>query len=117
LFRLPKALSQIVGIHLHENGSLSEKEKKPLTKLAKWYEETKRILPKNSILIQSTTNHIYPYPALIFKKATWAFIDLFFFLPEIPMTFSKEYLGRAYRTKALNMFIDNDTYSDSGSKT
>jgi len=37
LFRLPKALSQIVGIHLHENGSLSEKEKKPLTKLAKWY--------------------------------------------------------------------------------
>jgi hypothetical protein len=38
LFKLPKALSQIVGIHLHENGSLSEKEKKPLIKLAKWYE-------------------------------------------------------------------------------
>ncbi len=76
----------------------------------------KRILPKNSILIQSTTNHIYPYPALIFKKATWAFIDLFFFLPEIPMTFSKEYLGRAYRTKALNMFIDNEVTSDSANK-
>jgi hypothetical protein len=67
-------------------------------------------------LIQSTTNHIYPYPALIFKKAAWAFIDLFFFLPEIPMTFSKEYMGRAYRTKALNMFIDNEISNDSASK-
>lgn len=28
------------------------------------------------------------------------------------MTFSKEYLGRAYRTKALNMFIDNETYEN-----
>ena len=60
-------------------------------------------------MIQSTTNHIYPYPSLIFKKATWAVIDIFFFLPEIPMTFSKEHLGRAYRTKALNMYVDNDS--------
>lgn len=61
-------------------------------------------------MIQSTTSQIYPYPSLIFKKATWVFIDLFFFLPEIPMTFSKQHEGRAYRTKALNFYLDNETF-------
>ena len=60
-------------------------------------------------MIQSTTTHVYPYPSFIFKKATWAVIDLFFFLPEIPMTFTKEYQGRVYRTKALNYFQDNES--------
>lgn len=58
-------------------------------------------------MIQSTSSHAWPYPAFIFKKATWAFIDLIFFLPEVPMTFIGEHDGKAYRTKTTSIFFDS----------
>ena len=84
---MPKALSRIVGYSLHESGSLKEAPEKSLLSLKKWYEQIKKLMPKNSIIIQSTTSHVWPNPAYLFKQATWAFVDLFYFLPEIPMTF------------------------------
>ena len=74
--------------------------------LKKWYEEMKVNEPKNSIIIQSTSSHAWPYPSFLFKKATWAFVDLIFFLPEIPMTFIGEQDGKAYRSKATSIFFD-----------
>jgi hypothetical protein len=78
-----------------------------MSSLKRWYEEVKSTFPKNAILIQSTTSHTWPYPAYIFRRATWAMIDLFFFLPEIPMTFVGEHDGKAFRTKSTSMFFCN----------
>jgi starch synthase len=48
----------------------------------------------------------------MFKKATWAFIDLIFFLPEIPMTFIGEQDGKAYRTKTTSIFFESAKKSE-----
>ena len=78
---MTKAVAQIMGLNLQENGNVGNIKPKSISSLKKWYEEIQMFLPKNSIIIQSTTSHIWPYPAYLFKKATWAVIDLFFFLP------------------------------------
>lgn len=104
---MTKAVAQIVGINLNENGSVSKIEPKNVTLLKKWYEEIHKFLPERAILIQSTSSHAWPYPSFIFKKATWAFIDLLFFLPEIPMTFIGEQDGKAYRTKTTSIFFES----------
>lgn len=78
---------------------------KNIVNFKKWYEEIQKYLPRNSIIIQSTSSHAWPYPAFLFKKATWAFIDLLFFLPEIPMTFIGEHDGKAFRSKATSIFF------------
>jgi hypothetical protein len=67
-------------------------------------------LPTGSIFIQSTTYHTWPFPALLFKRGTWAAIDLFFFLPNITMTFIGELEGKASKVKGANIFasIKND---------
>lgn len=43
-------------------------------------------LPRNSFIIHSTTSPVWPYLTYIFKKATWAVVDLLFFLPGLLMT-------------------------------
>lgn len=84
---MTKAVSQLMGLNLQENGSIDQIPPKNMLSLKIWYEEQLKSLPKNAIMAQSTSSHAWPYPAFLFKKATWAFIDLIFFLPEIPMTF------------------------------
>lgn len=106
LFKMPKAVSQVVGLNLNENGNVSKIAPKNMNSLKKWYEEIKKHEPKNAIVVQSTSSHVWPYPAFMFKKATWAFVDLIFFLPEVPMTFIGEQDGKAYRSKATSMFFD-----------
>jgi starch synthase len=103
---MTKAVAQIMGISLHENGTTGKVEPKNVVSLKKWYEEVHNFLPEKAILIQSTSSHAWPYPAYIFKRATWAYIDLIFFLPEIPMTFIGEHDGKAYRTKTTSIFFD-----------
>lgn len=107
-----KALAQMMGYGLQENGTITNIKPKNASSLKKWYEEVQKHLPKNSIIIQSTTSHAWPYPAYLFKKATWAVIDLFFFLPEIPMTFIGEQQGKAYRTKTTSIFLNNSNSSE-----
>ena len=58
--------------------------------IKKWVEENKKAYPSGSVVIQSTTYHAWPYPALIYKRGTWAAVDLFFLLNDIPMTFMGE---------------------------
>lgn len=103
---MTKAVAQIVGTSLHENGAVGKIESKNVIALKKWYEEIHKYLPEGAILIQSTSSHAWPYPAFIFRKATWAYVDLIFFLPEIPMTFIGEHDGKAFRTKTTSIFFD-----------
>jgi len=86
MFKLPKALSQVVGVQLGNSGELTTALPKNINNLKKWYDQVLKSLPKQAILINSTTSPVWPYPAYIFKKATWAVIDLFFFLPNLTMT-------------------------------
>jgi hypothetical protein len=90
MFKLPIGVSSIFGQQLHKDGHISKVEPKTVLALRKWYEETVSILPKGSIVIQSTTSNSWPYPAFLYKRATWAVVDLFFFLPDLPMTFIGE---------------------------
>lgn len=60
-------------------------------------------LPKGTILLNSTTSPIWPYLPFIFKKATWAVIDLFFLLPHLTITSGYEYLGKTYKSKSINI--------------
>lgn len=78
-------------------------------------------MPEGSFVVQSTTYHTWPYPALLYKKGTWAAVDLFFMLNDIPMTFIGElgiiiirlvnvshaiYIldGHAFKVKTTNIF-------------
>jgi hypothetical protein len=78
--------------------------RKDVNSFKKWYESSKLAMPTGSIFIQSTTYHTWPFPALLFKRGTWAAIDLFFFLPNITMTFIGELEGKASKVKGANIF-------------
>jgi hypothetical protein len=102
-FQLPKALSHTVGIHLSSTGNISQVPSKNVGHLKKWYDEVTRNLPKGSIIIHSTTSAVWPYMSLIFKKATWAIIDLMFLLPTLTMTSDYEIEGKTFKCKTVNI--------------
>lgn len=60
-------------------------------------------LPKQSLIVHSTTSPVWPYLTFIFKRAIWAVVDLLFLLPGLTMTSGLEQSGRAYKTKSLNI--------------
>jgi len=103
MFKLPKALSQVVGVQLNNNGEITQSVPRNINNLRKWYEDVLKSLPKNAIIINSTTSPVWPNPAFIFKKATWAFVDLFFLLSNLTMTSGFEEYGKAYKTKSINI--------------
>jgi len=41
---------------------------------------------------------------MLYKRGTWAAIDLLFFLPDIPMTIIGEREGKATKVKSVNIF-------------
>jgi len=104
MFDLPIALSTLFGKKLRRDGNIVNCEKTNVNVFRNWYENIKKYMPKGSLLIQSTTSHIWPYPVLLYKRATWPIIDLFFLLPDIPMTFIGENEGEAFRAKTTNIF-------------
>ena len=79
-------------------------DRKNITTLRKYLEQTSKEYPRGSIIVQSTTYHSWPYPALIFKRGTWAAIDLFFTLTSVPMTFLGEQEGHVFREKTTHYF-------------
>lgn len=104
VYSLPYALSSIFGIKLHPDGAITQCEKKNANVFRSWYENMRKNQPLGSLVVQSTTSHSWPYPALLYKRGTWAAIDLIFFFPDIPMTFIGEQDGHAFRTKTTNIF-------------
>ena len=82
---------------MHRDGTITNCPKPNINIFKTWYDYTKKYLPKGSMTIQSTTSHCWPYPALLYKRGTWPCIDLFFLLPDIPLTFIGETEGQAFR--------------------
>ena len=97
LFKIPPAMTAVYGQYLHRDGKLSNCEVLSVNSLRSWYESFRRKLPTGSIVIQSTTDNCWPYPAYLFRRGVWSFIDLIFFLPDIPITFMGEISGHAFR--------------------
>jgi starch synthase len=79
-------------------------ERKNVNAIKKWFEQSRKNYPAGSILVQSTTYDAWPYPALIYKRGTWAAVDLFFLLGDIPLTYMGEIEGHAFREKTTNVF-------------
>lgn len=107
MFKLPVGISTIFGQQLHRDGTISKIEPRNIISLKKWYQETVSVMPKGAIVVQSTTSNSWPYPAFLYRRATWAVVDLFFFLPDLPMTFIGELEGEAYKTKSTTLFASN----------
>ncbi|CAK79065.1 unnamed protein product (macronuclear) [Paramecium tetraurelia] len=104
LFKLPIAIASIFGENLKKDGTMVKMERKNVNAIKKWIEYTAKQYPAGSIIVQSTTYNSWPYPALIYKRGTWAAVDLFFTLQDIPMTFMGEEEGFAFREKTTNVF-------------
>lgn len=98
LFRLPVALSAIMGKRLHNDGRLEEcSPVETGISIKSWYDESRKFLPEGTILMQSSTSHVLPMPAYLYGKGTWAAIDTLFFMPDLPMTFMGELEGQVYK--------------------
>jgi starch synthase len=110
LYDLPVRLSALFGKKLHKNGTLDNIERKDVSLLKKWCEEMDSHMPQGAIIVQSSTGHSLPYPALLYGRGAWAAVDVLFFLPFIPITFIGEQDGHAYRSK-INSLYDFDDES------
>jgi hypothetical protein len=102
--KMTPAAATIFGKRICKDGSICDNEALTVSSLRTWYEEIRKSLPSGAIVIQSTTSHSWPTPALLFKRGTWSFIDLMFFLPHIPMTFMNEIFGHAFRCPTVKRF-------------
>jgi glycogen synthase len=104
LYDLPIKLASIFGKRLHKNGGFEPIEKRDVSVMRTWYDERKRKMPEGAIIIQSSTGHSLPYPALLYGRGAWAAVDVLFFMPDIPMTFIGEQAGFTYRSKIANVY-------------
>lgn len=88
------------------------KELKPpddVTALKNWYIDSRKFLPEGTILLQSSSSHVWPYPAYVYQKGTWAAVDVLFFLSDIPITFMNEIKGEVYRIGKGQIFQHEQT--------
>jgi len=97
MFKLPQAICSVFGKKLLKDGQIKQAEKENVLALKSWYEQNRQFLPDGTILLQSSSAHCWPYPAYLYGKATWAAVDVLFFMPDIPITFMGEIEGEVYR--------------------
>lgn len=108
LYDLPVKLSTLFGKRLHKNGTFDSIERKDVSIMKKWYDDIEKDMPEGCLIIQSSTGHSLPYPALLYGRGAWAAVDVLFFLPFIPMSFIGEQDGHAYRSKISSLYDYND---------
>ena len=109
IYSLPPAISAILGKQLRKDGTIKNCACSDVSSLAQAYEESHKFMPLNAIVIQSSTSHSWPYPALLYQKAAWIAMDLLFFSSDLPMTFMEECEGKAYRKYTTNVFMSKIT--------
>ncbi len=114
LYDLPIKLASLFGKRLHKNGHIDPIERRDVTTMRLWYEERKRKMPEGAIMIQSSTGHSLPYPALLYGRGAWASVDLLFFMPDIPMTFIGEQAGFTYRNRITNIYDFDHDFTQQG---
>jgi len=54
--------------------------------------------------MQSSSAHVWPYPAYLYGKGTWAAVDILYFMPDVPITFMGEIEGEVYRIGTTQIF-------------
>jgi starch synthase len=113
LFKLPVALSAIMGKKLHNDGRLENCERQTVVGIKQWYEDSRRFLPDGTILMQSSTSHTLPLPAYLYGQGTWAAIDTLFFMPDLPITFMGELEGEVYKVGEVATVFQQDQASTS----
>ena len=85
------------------NKSLDDKISISLFK--KWYQtHLDNSSIKNCIVVNSSSGHCYPYPAMMYGRANWTSVDLLFTMNLIPMTFMDEIDGELVREKICNVY-------------
>lgn len=104
MYELPVKLAAICGKKLEKNGTFETCERKDVSILKKWFEDRQKYMPDGAIIVQSSTGHHLPYPALLFGRGAWAAADALLLLPDIPMTFSGEQSGHAFRPNITNIY-------------
>ncbi|CAG9314556.1 unnamed protein product [Blepharisma stoltei] len=104
LYDLPVKLAALFGKKLHKNGSFEETEKKDVSIMRTWHEDMLRKMPEGAIVVQSSTGHSLPYPALLYGRGAWAAVDVLFFMNYVPMSFIGEQDGHAYRSKIGSLY-------------
>ena len=104
LFKLPVALASIFGKRLMKDGKISPCHPQAVTALKLWYESNRKFVPEGAYLIQSSSSHSWPYPALLYGRGAWSAVDVLFLMPDIPMTFMGEVQGHAYRRNIASVY-------------
>ena len=104
LFKLPQTISGLFGKRLHKDGRITKCQRDNVLTMKKFHTESHQFLPEGSILIQSSTTNVWPYPAYLYGKATWAAVDILHFMPDIPMTFMNEIDGEIFRIGTTQVF-------------
>jgi glycogen synthase len=108
LYDLPVKLSALFGKKLHKNGTYDYIKEEDVSIMKKWYDDLKSSMPEGALIIQSSTGHCLPYPALLYGRGAWAAVDVLFFMPFIPMSFIGEQDGHAYRSKISSLYDYDD---------
>ena len=104
MYTLPIIICEMLGKHIQRNGTIESIPPNNISIIKNWYKENYQDLPEGSLLIQSSSGQVWPYPALLFGRGNWSAVDLLFALPDIPMTFMDEIDGEAYRVKITNVY-------------
>ena len=102
MYTLPIIICEILGKHIQRNGTIESIPPNNISIIKNWYKENYQDLPEGSLLIQSSSGQVWPYPALLFGRGNWSAVDLLFALPDIPMTFMDEIVGD--RIKITNVY-------------
>lgn len=104
LFKLPVALAALFGKKLLRSGQVIGCKPETVSTIKNWYESNRKFTPEGSYLIQSSTSHIWPYPALLYGRGALSAVDILFFMPDIPMTFMGETQGHVYRRNVTSIY-------------
>lgn len=104
MYTLPRALSAVFGRKIHRNGYMELCQPSPVSIFKDWLNQNYELLPEGSVVIQSSSGQVWPYPALLYGRGNWSAVDLMFALPDVPMTFMEEINGEAYRVQITNVY-------------
>ena len=88
MFFLPMIINELYGNQIQNDGSIIQKEPKNIIFFENYFKEIYSNLPKGSILIQNSFN--ISFLSHINKSLLFSIINLLFFLPDIPITFTEE---------------------------
>jgi starch synthase len=104
LYKLPQAIGSLFGKKLYRDGRVVPCDKENVEAIKKWHESNRKFMPEGAIQLQSSSAHVWPYPAYVYGRGTWAAADILFFMFDIPVTFMGEIEGEVYRIGQTGLF-------------